>query len=315
MLWSWVHPQVIPPQMGRRLLMAVGTLLLGLGPHPSITPAPAPAAPSITTTAVVPKASVPSPIPLVKSPAHKPVGQVYHIRWGDSLWSIGQQFHVSVEELEEANDLTDATIYAGHYLVIPQLYTVQAHDTVNRIASKFQVPLVQLWHDNRLISDMLKPGQSLVIPYTGVIPANNAYAAPPKIEVKSARFLPTEHLGGSFSPDQISLLAHLVQAEAGNQPFVGQVAVAAVVLNRLKSPEFPQTLEQVILQPGQFESVSNGTYRLAPSPNARMAVEAALNGWDPTDGALYFYNPALTHESWIEHQPVIVQIGEQRFSR
>lgn len=118
-----------------------------------------------------------------------------------------------------------------------------------------------------------------------------------------------------LSPSDILMIAHLVQAEAGNQPFIGQVAVAAVVLNRMHSPEFPHTVAGVLFAPGQFETVSAGTYSNTPGPLALMAARAAAAGWDPTHGALYFYNPSLVRNSWMNTLPATATIGAQVFAR
>jgi N-acetylmuramoyl-L-alanine amidase len=118
-----------------------------------------------------------------------------------------------------------------------------------------------------------------------------------------------------YSPGDVILLAHLVQAEAGNQPFLGMVAVAAVVVNRLHTPGFPKTIPGVIEEPGQFESVANGTIAMAPGPLALLAAKAALAGWDPTHGAIYFYNPALTDNHWMRRLPVTTRIAAQVFCR
>jgi N-acetylmuramoyl-L-alanine amidase len=108
------------------------------------------------------------------------------------------------------------------------------------------------------------------------------------------------------------LLARLVQVEAGNQPFAGMVAVAAVVVNRTHAPGFPHALAAVIREPGQFALPGAGP---APGSLALRAARAALAGWDPTHGALYFYNPALTTSGWMRRLPVTARIGAQVFCR
>lgn len=118
-----------------------------------------------------------------------------------------------------------------------------------------------------------------------------------------------------LNPKEILMIAHLVQAEAGNQSFVAQVAVAAVVLNRLNNPGFPKTVPGVLFAPGQFETVSAGTYWNTPSPLAILAARAAASGWDPSHGALYFYNPSLVNNSWMNTLPTTVIIGAQVFAR
>lgn len=117
------------------------------------------------------------------------------------------------------------------------------------------------------------------------------------------------------SSDKVNLLARLIQAEAGAEPYTGQVAVGAVILNRVKSPSFPNTLAGVVYQPLAFESVSKGTIYAAPSASAIKAAGQALNGWDPTYGALFFWNPYKPVSAWIWSRNIITQIGKHVFAR
>jgi len=114
----------------------------------------------------------------------------------------------------------------------------------------------------------------------------------------------------------VDLLARVVAAEATGEPFAGQVAVAAVVLNRVADPQFPNTLSGVVYQPHAFESVSNGLiWRRTPSAEAYRAAEQALNGWDPSWGALFFWNPAKPVSPWIWSRTIITRIGNHVFAR
>lgn len=111
------------------------------------------------------------------------------------------------------------------------------------------------------------------------------------------------------------LLAQLVRAEAGGEPYEGQVAVAAVILNRIEHEAFPDTLAGVIYQPLAFESVANGTIYQPPTQENLRAARDALNGWDPTHGALYFWNPAKPVSKWIWSRQIIKRIGRHVFAR
>jgi len=106
-----------------------------------------------------------------------------------------------------------------------------------------------------------------------------------------------------------------VHAEARGEPYIGKVAVAAVVLNRVKHPSFPNTIAGVIYQPGAFTAVTDGQINLAPDEESLRAARDALNGWDPTYGAIYYYNPAKTTSSWIWSRPVHIVIGNHRFAK
>lgn len=113
----------------------------------------------------------------------------------------------------------------------------------------------------------------------------------------------------------VNLLAHLVNAEARGEPFLGQVGVADVVLNRLKDPAFPKTIADIIYQPGAFSSVSDGQINLTPDPSTIKAAKEAISGVDVAQGALYFFNPAKTSNSYIWSRPEITKIGNQIFAR
>lgn len=109
------------------------------------------------------------------------------------------------------------------------------------------------------------------------------------------------------------LLAKLISAEAGDEPYAGQVAVGAVVLNRVDSPLFPGSIAGVIYQPGAFSCLIDGQFDNPVSDSAYKAAEGALAGWDPSDGAIYYFNPATETSDWIRSRPVIYTIGNLKF--
>ncbi len=122
-----------------------------------------------------------------------------------------------------------------------------------------------------------------------------------------------------LSPEEMDLFARLVHAEAAGEPFVGQVAVAASVLNRVKDPRYPDTVREVILQViddyYQYSPVLDGRINLPANDSAYRAVRLALLGLDPTGGATGFYNPALTDDQWVRTRPVTKKIGNHVFFR
>jgi len=119
----------------------------------------------------------------------------------------------------------------------------------------------------------------------------------------------------NLSAADIELLAHIINAEARGEPFVGQVAVGAVVLNRVRAGgQFGRSVAEVIYQPGQFEPVRNGQIDLPPTPSSYQAARAAAQGQDPTGGALYFWDPAKTSSAFLWSRPFKVQIGGHRFT-
>lgn len=119
----------------------------------------------------------------------------------------------------------------------------------------------------------------------------------------------------STNNSNVNLLAHVVYAESRGEPYAGQVAVAAVVLNRVKSSSFPNTISGVVYQPGAFTAVSDGQINLSPNTTAYNAARDALNGWDPSYGAIYYFNPDTATNAWIWSRPHTVTIGKHRFCK
>ena len=119
-----------------------------------------------------------------------------------------------------------------------------------------------------------------------------------------------------YSSD-VQLLARAVNGEARGEPYEGQVAVAAVILNRVKHPSFPNTIAGVIYQPGAFTAVSDGQINepIAENSTVYKACQDAMNGWDPTYGAIYYFNPETATNKWIWSRPLIIQIGKHRFCK
>jgi N-acetylmuramoyl-L-alanine amidase len=112
----------------------------------------------------------------------------------------------------------------------------------------------------------------------------------------------------------VNRMAHIVNGEARGESYEGQVAVAAVMLNRLESHDFPDTISSVIFQRNAFTAVNDGQYRLQPGKTSFQAVKDAFLGWDPSGGALYYYNPNLVTDQWIFTRTVIKQIGNHHFA-
>jgi len=116
-----------------------------------------------------------------------------------------------------------------------------------------------------------------------------------------------------MSANDLKIMANAVYGEARGEPYEGQVAVAAVILNRVKSPSFPNTASGVIFQPGAFTAVADGQIWLTPNENAKRAVQDALNGWDPSGGCLYYFNPVTATSKWIWTRPQVKTIGKHIF--
>jgi N-acetylmuramoyl-L-alanine amidase len=123
-------------------------------------------------------------------------------------------------------------------------------------------------------------------------------------------------LKNTISPKQSVMdeMAQIIHSEARGESFLGQVAVGAVVLNRVQSREFPDSITEVIHQPGQFSAVDDGQFNLKPNLSAYRAAKAALNGLDPTNGALFYYNPDITKSSWSKKRSTKITIGNHVFT-
>lgn len=119
----------------------------------------------------------------------------------------------------------------------------------------------------------------------------------------------------SSNSSDVNLLARAIYGEARGEPYVGQVAVAAVILNRVKSSKFPNTIAGVIYQNGAFDAVADGQINLSPDNTAKKAAQDALNGWDPSYGAIYYFNPSTATNKWIWSRPMTVMIGKHRFCK
>ena len=120
---------------------------------------------------------------------------------------------------------------------------------------------------------------------------------------------------GKYSSSDVTLLAKLIAAEARGESYTGQVAVGAVVLNRVAHASFPDTIAGVIYQNGAFACVRDSNWSVSPNSTSRKAAQDAINGWDPSGGAIYYYNPAKTSNAFIRSRPVIAVIGSHYFCR
>ena len=220
---------------------------------------------------------------------------------GESLWKIAQKYNLSVYTLKKINSLQSSMIYPGQKLLInnqAQIYRVTYGDTLWKISQKYGVSLQSLKVANNLRSSIIYVGQTIIIP-------------------KKKRTATTKH-----SQNDIDLLARLVRAEAEGEPYKGKVAVAAVVLNRVDSNLFPNTIPGVI-----YETYANGRYyAFSPVKNGEIykpadsssyyATYDALNGTDPTYGSLFFYNPVTSTSTWIQQsKQVTTQIGGHVFAK
>lgn len=229
---------------------------------------------------------------------------------GDSLYLIAQRYGVSVEAIKQANRLVNNQIYPGQRLAIPSSsgsssqtsgsYQVQPNDSLFKIAQRYGITVEALRQANNLKTDNLYVGQTLRLPATSGSGSGST--------------------GGRFSltASEKDLLARLVNAEASGETFEGQVAVAATILHRVNDPRYPNSIKEVIYQVTegryyQYSPVLDGRINLAATPQSYKAVESALSGWDPSNGAIGFYNPTKTTNAWVRSHPVTTVIGGHVF--
>ncbi len=222
----------------------------------------------------------------------------YIIVPNDSLYKIGLLFDTPVTTLMADNALGSPMIYPGQRLKVPaEVYTVKNGDSLYLIGLRYGISLDALRKANGKWDSMLYPGQKLILP--GIKPAP-----------ESANTVITS------TPEEVNLLARLIRAEAVGEPYEAKVAVGAVVVNRVKSSDWPNhifgVINQVIGGYYQFTPVKNGQINYAPTDDCIKAAWAALYGSDPSHGAMFYYDNSTTNQ-WILSKPVTARIGAMVF--
>lgn len=213
---------------------------------------------------------------------------------GETLWRLGNQHQMPLELIRRNNNLPDYTLNVGQFLRIPQRYQVKSGDTLWLISQRYGIGLGTIRHVNNVWDSNLRVGQVLYLP----TPVRN-------------QFQP--------SAADRDLFERLVSAEAKGEPFAGQVAVANVVLNRVMSRDFSNTIPGVIMETygsiPAFSPVANGEIYRPAVPSAKEAVRIALLNYDYSIGSLFFYNPRLTSpNNWIRSRTIMTVIGNHAFA-
>lgn len=232
----------------------------------------------------------------------------YSVRPGDSLFLLSQRFGVSIDALKQANNLSSNYLYVGQKLALPGSnntsssgYQVQAGDSLFLIARKYGITVEALLKANNLsYGESIHPGQRLLIP-----------------QGNSGGNASSSYYNFNLSQNDIDLLARLVSAESDGEPFEGQVAVAATILNRLRDPRYPKTIPEIVYQVDngcyQYSPVLDGRINLPANSSSYKAVQSAISGWDPSNGGNGFYNPDKTTSQWVRSHPVTAAIGNHVF--
>ena len=171
-------------------------------------------------------------------------------------------------------------------------------------------------YNKAFVKEQIKKGNKFT--HYGGVPESQQKAPTPSTPAKQGgtQKNPTAaNIPSGFSQNDIQLMANAVYGEARGEPYIGQVAVAAVIINRVNSATFPNTISGVIFEPRAFTAVADGQIWLTPNEKAKEAVMDAINGWDPTGQALYYFNPDTATSAWIWSRPQIKQIGKHIFCK
>jgi len=219
----------------------------------------------------------------------------YTVASGDTLNKIGSLYNTTASAIRESNNLSSDMIYPGQVLNVPTpVYTVKSGDNLYLIAQKNNISLYSLRIANNIWDNYIYPGQKLALPgaatTSGIIP---------------------------YSASDLDLLARLITAEADNQPYNAKVGVGAVVINRVKSSNFPDSISEVIYQKDsrfyQFTPVENGWINRPASSDAKKAAYAALHGSDTSLGAVFYFDDSATNK-WLWARSISAQIGRMVFT-
>lgn len=238
-------------------------------------------------------------------------GEVYYsVKTGDTLYGIGKKFGTSYRAIMRENSLDSSRISIGQNLRIPtdqfEVHTVKQGDTLYGLSRKYGTRVDAIKRASNLASAVIRPGMKLVIPGEDQV-----------AEKQAVKPVFGGHL--SITKEDIYLLAKLIHAEARGESLAGQVAVGAVIMNRLTSGDFPASVKDIIFQKTkgvyQFTPVQDGQINLEPDRNAFLAAERAIKGDDPTEGALFFYNPETSSDQWIRTLAVKRVIGNHVFAK
>lgn len=226
----------------------------------------------------------------------------YSIVPGDTLYTVGRLFGTSADTLKSNNSLSSDMIYPGQIIDVPaSIYTVKSGDTLFLIAKNNGITLSALQKANNKWDSLLYPGQKLLLPAG----AQTSVSAPHQTVI-------------SYTSKEVDLLARLITAEARGESYEAMVAVGAVVVNRVQSPQWPSGISDVIYHVTggyhQFTPVKNGEINIAPTDLAIKAAWAALYDSDPSKGALFFFDNTSTNQ-WLWSKPITARIGNMVFAR
>jgi len=219
----------------------------------------------------------------------------YTVQPGDSLWFISVNHGIPIHKLQSLNPSIGSVIYPGQSITVGYKkttsgiqYVVQSGDTLWSISQRYRVSIDNIQRWNNISGDLIYPNQVLTLYPNYII---------------------------TFTDQEFELLARVIAAEARGEPYNGQVAVGAVIINRVLSSSFPNTISGVIHQRNQFEPVTTGAiWSITPSTVQYQAAREALKGVSPVDHALFFYNPRTATSRWIaNNKTYVITIANHEF--
>jgi spore germination cell wall hydrolase CwlJ-like protein len=249
-------------------------------------------------------------VPLSLMVAHTAYAGSYTVMANDSLYKIGRLFNTTASSIAKANNLSGETIYPGQVLNVPcSTYSVKSGDSLYLISNRHNVTLDSLRKANNKWDNNIYPGQILNIPGTAASGTQTATSSVPASSTSKA-VIP-------YTQAELDLLSRLITAEADGESYVAKVAVGAVVVNRVQDSRFPNSISAVIYQKDggyyQFSPVENGWINKPASSDSKRAALEALQGSDPTNGALYYFDDSTTNK-WIWSKPIAFRTGNMVYS-
>ena len=257
---------------------------------------------------------------MLATPAY---ASTYTVDPGDSLFKIGNLFGTSYTKIMSDNNLSSDIIYPNQVLNVPaDTYTVQKGDSLFLISKKFNVSIGWIRKANNQWTDTIYPGQKFNVPFVSKANTTNnssTYKTTSQINPNSTSNSTTTQTSAkvAYSQADVDLLARLINAEAGGEPYNAKVAVGAVVLNRVKDARFPNTISNVIYEKDgvyyQFTPVLNGTINNPAPQDSINAAYDALKGNDPTKGAVYYFDDSATN-AWLWSKPIALRIDKMIFT-
>ena len=237
--------------------------------------------------------------------AYPAYASVYTVESGDSLYTIGKLFNTNAGTIMGLNKLSNNMIYPGQGLSVPtQTYTVKSGDSLFLVAKKYGITVTTLKKINNQQKDMIYIGQKLILPSSASISNGSTVSSTAKGTIV-------------YTAADLDLLARLITAEAGGEPYNAKVAVGAVVINRVRDARFPNTISGVIYEKDnnyyQFTPVENGWINKPASQDAKNAAYDALHGSDPTKGAVYYFDDS-SKNAWLWAKPLAIRIDKMIFT-